>query len=294
VTSPARPPGDPELRIDPLSGAPAVIVARRQDRPNRPAAGCPFCPGGLEAPDPYVTRWFPNRWPPLPDGRAEILLFAADHDASLGSLGPAAVARVLDLWADRTVAQGRRDDVAYVLLFENRGPEVGATIAHPHGQLFAFTDVPPAARAELAREGPCPLCAPPDGQLVVATGAWRAWVPLAAGWPYELCVAPVEHLPDLPGARATFPDAAIVIGDVLAALDRLWAAPMPYMLWIHQRPTDGRAWPGAHAHLHVAPLLRAPGVARFVAAGELGSGVFFNPVAPEDAATALRGASAQR
>ncbi len=60
------------------------------------------------------------------------------------------------------------------------------------------------------------------------------------------------------------------------------------MWWWHQRPTDGRDWPGAHLHAHIAPLLRSPGTPRFVAAGELGSGVFFNPVAPTDAAAALR------
>jgi UDPglucose--hexose-1-phosphate uridylyltransferase len=62
------------------------------------------------------------------------------------------------------------------------------------------------------------------------------------------------------------------------------------MLWIHQRPCDGGEWPAAHVHVHVAPLLRAPGTPRFVAAGELGSGVWFNPVVPGDAAAALRAA----
>jgi len=279
----------PDVRTDPLTGVPAVIVARRQERPLLPAHGCPFCPGGLEAPEPYLTHWFPNRWPPLPDGRAEVLLFAPEHDASLGSMGLAGVTRVLDLWAERSVAQGARADVAYVLVFENRGPEVGATIAHPHGQLYAFSAVPPAPLAELVRPGSCPLCQAPPQDLVLAhSGGWRAWVPEAAGWPYELCVAPLGHTPDLAAARATFPGAAAVLTTALRALDDLWDAPMPYMLWVHQRPTDGGLWPAAHVHVHIAPLLRTPGVQRFVAAGELGSGVFFNPVEPEDAAAALR------
>ena len=49
---------------DPLTGAPVVIVASRQERPNLPA-GCPVCPGDLEAEEPYDVRWFPNRWPPF-------------------------------------------------------------------------------------------------------------------------------------------------------------------------------------------------------------------------------------
>jgi len=288
LDTPGPAPGDPEIRVDPLAGIETVLVPARQHRPLVPGA-CPFCPGGLEAPLPYRTRWFPNRWPPLPDGRAEILLFSPDHHASLASLGADGVAAVLELWAERTEAQGRRPDVDYVLLFENRGVEVGATVAHPHGQLYAFARVPPTPRRELEAGPGCALCAPPDAALVVVDdGSWRAWVPAAASYPYELRIAPVAHIPDLAAAAGAFERAAGVVGTALGALDGVFAGPAPYMLWVHQRPTDGAAWPLAHLHLHVAPIWRAPGVPRFVAAGELGSGVFFNPVRPEDAAAALR------
>jgi UDPglucose--hexose-1-phosphate uridylyltransferase len=63
---------------------------------------------------------------------------------------------------------------------------------------------------------------------------------------------------------------------------------MPYMLWIHQRPTDGGDWPEARVLLTIAPQLRAPGTPRFVAAAELGGGILFNPVDPADAARSLR------
>src|SRR4051794_8000166 len=100
---------DPD-RIDPLTGDVARVVAARQGRPNLPATTCPFCPGGIEAPEPYDVRWFPNRWPPLPDERAEVVLYTTDHDASFASLGPAGARRVVDLWAERTTALGSRDD----------------------------------------------------------------------------------------------------------------------------------------------------------------------------------------
>jgi UDPglucose--hexose-1-phosphate uridylyltransferase len=278
---------------DPLTGRPTVIVGSRQDRPNRPETGtCPFCPGGIEAPGPYDVRWFVNRWPAMPDDRCEIVLYTAEHDATFWSLGVDGARRVVDVWAERTAALGARPDVAYALVFENRGAEVGATIPHPHGQIYAFDHVPPAPREELLRAtaGPCPLCVEPPDELVVATsGTWRAHVPAAAGWPYELLVAPADHLPDLPGTGADARHAlAAVLVDVLGRLDRLFRAPMPYMLWMHQRPTDGAQWRGAHLHLHVAPFLRAPGTPRYVAAGELGSGVHFNPVPPERAAADLR------
>lgn len=292
----------PVTRIDPLTGERTVIVGGRQARPNLPADDCPFCPGGLEAPDGYRVRWFPNRFPPLPNGRAEVVLYAPDHDATLATLSPRQVEELVALWAERTVALGSRDDVAYVLVFENRGPEVGATIAHPHGQIYGFDHVPPAALselegAELHGDGPhgdgCPLCGEEPGERLVSTvGAWRAWVPSAATWPYGLVIAPDAHVADLGDARPSHGELAALLVDVFGRLDRLFDAPMPLMWWWHQRPTDGGDWPRAHVHAHVAPLLRAPGTNRFVAAGELGSGVFFNPVVPADAAAALRQALA--
>ncbi len=278
------------MRRDVLTGQLSVIVGQRQSRPNLPVEGCPFCPGGLEAPEPYDVRWFANRWPPLPDGRAEVVLFAPEHDASLGSLPPERVQRVVELWAERTEALGGRDDVAYVLVFENRGAEVGATIPHPHGQIYAFEEIPPAPRVELQQER-CALCADePGDRLVTHAGEWRAWVPSAATWPYALLIAPESHTADLASAKPSHAELAELLVDVFGRLDRLFGEAMPLMWWWHQRPTDGGAWPTAHLHAHVAPILRNPGTPRFVAAGELGSGVFFNPVRPEDAAANLRSA----
>jgi len=279
----------PDVRLDRLTRAPVVVSSGRQHRPNRPASGCPFCPGGLEAPEPYDVRWFPNRWPPLNKDRAEILLYSSEHGLALWQLGAAGVRRVVDLWVDRSSALGGEAEVAYVLLFENRGAEVGATIDHPHGQAYAFSEVPQAPLRELTL-GRCALCDPPPERNVISqAGRWRAWCPEASAWPYELRVAPTDHVQSLPALSAEDRTAlAVVLVDALARLDQLFDAPMPYMMWWHQRPTDDGEWPLAHLHAHVAPLLRAPGTPRFVAAGELGSGVFFNPVAPEDAATKLR------
>lgn len=284
-------------RTDALTGESTVIVSKRQARPNlgegtrTTAVACPFCPGGLEAPEPYDVKAFTNRWPSISDGRCEIVLYTPDHDASFPSLGLGGARRVVDLWAERTAELGGRDDVGYVLVFENRGPEVGATIPHPHGQIYAFPDVPPAPAHELEATT-CTLCAEePGGRLVDAIAGWRTWVPSAATWPFALIGAPVTHGPDLPSLDDAGRDglAAILVAS-LGRLDRLFDAPMPYMMWFHQRPTDGGRWPLAHLHVHVAPLYRSPGTQRFVAAGELGSGLFFNPVRPEDAAAALRDA----
>ena len=274
---------------DPLTGRDVRVVGHRQDRPNLPSSDCPFCPGGLEAPDPYTTRWFPNRWPPLPDGRAEVLLYSPEHDASFATLSTAQARAVVDLWVERTEALAARDDVAYVLIFENRGREVGATIDHPHGQIYAYDYVPPAAQAELA-VGTCPLCADSPEQLEAArVGSWVVRVPELAAWPFEVLIQPIDHVADLP----SLPDRdglAEALCRSVRALDTHFDAATPYMLWVHQRPCDGGDWPTAHAHVHLVPIWRARGVARFVAAAEVGSAVYFNPVDPVDAASVLRDA----
>lgn len=276
-----------DIRIDPMTGATTVVVASRQGRPNLPAQDCPFCVGGLEAPEPYEVRWVPNRWPALGDGRCEIVLYTPDHDQTFAGLGVVGARRVIDMWAQRTTELGARDDVDYVLIFENRGPEVGATVTHPHGQIYAYERIPPVPLRAL-HEGTLNPGAVPDDLVVARCGQWLAWVPAAAIWPYELRIAPLDDVPDLVDGRCDRDGLAAVLIDVLARLDQRFKEPMPYMLWIHQCPTDGGDWPGARVGVTIAPLLRAPGTQRYVAAAELGGGVYFNPVDPAQAAAALR------
>jgi UDPglucose--hexose-1-phosphate uridylyltransferase len=284
--APPEPDGRGDLRVDVHTGAVTFVVASRQERPNLPEVTCPFCPGGLEAPDPYEVRWFVNRWPAMPDGRCEVVLYTPQHDATFWALGVEGARKVVDLWAARSAALGAREDVDYVLVFENRGPEVGATIAHPHGQIYAFDFVPAVPARELERGG---NVGEAGVRMVSGAPGWRAWVPEAPTFPYGLVLSPDDPVPDLPSLDDAGRDGlAQLLVDVLGRLDRLFDAQTPYMLWIHQRPFDGGDWPNAKLHVEIVTPWRAPGVVRYVAAGELGSGVYFNPVAPEDAARALR------
>lgn len=309
-----------EFRLDPLTRRWVNIVGHRQTRPNLPASGCPFCVGGLEAPEPYDVRAFPNRWPAFAPGApvdldaagsaattattavgaAEVVLYSPDHDATMATLTADQLGRVIDLWAERTEVLLARPEIEYVLVFENRGAEVGATIPHPHGQIYAYPFVPPepAREAEVNRAHGCASCAEvgaeADGARVVhASATWLAYVPFASGYAYGLRLTPRRHtgrLADLdPAERAGLAGA---LRDVLARYDALWAdapertLPFPYLLWFHQAPNhhDGEH----HVHVHLAPPQRAPGVARYVASGELGSGTLSNPVVPEAAAAELR------
>jgi UDPglucose--hexose-1-phosphate uridylyltransferase len=300
-----------ELRHDALTDEWVAIVGARQDRPNQPTDACPFCVGGLEAPDPYTVRAFPNRWPPLvpgaaidldraptegpfatrpPRGAAEVVLYSSAHDGSLATVGVAGVRAVVDLWAARSAALLERPEVAYVLVFENRGAAVGATISHPHGQIYGYPTVPPlpAREAAVAAASGCALCEVVPAEVAAGTrlvhdgGDWTAHVPFAAGYPFATLLAPRTHVPDLASLDDTGRDGlASALVDVVGRYDRLYDAPLPYLMWIH---------PGVHLHVHFAPVHRAPGVLRHVAAAEVGAAMLFNPLAPEAAAHMLRDA----
>jgi UDPglucose--hexose-1-phosphate uridylyltransferase len=279
------------LRIDPVTGANVVVTGWRQQRPHLPEGSCPFCPGGLEAPQPYQVRHIRNRWPALPGGRHELILHSPDHNASFLSLGETRSALVIEAWAARTAALGSREDVGYVFVFENRGRVVGATIDHPHSQLLAFSLIPPIPQAELSATD-CGLCQDSGDELLVTRrSGWQAHVPGAPGWPYEMLLSPGAHVADLPAAG---PDLraglAGMLVEALTRMERVLGRAAPYLLWVHQRPTCGGDWPAAHLHLHLAPVLRAPGLTRHLAAAELGAGVFFDPVDPAEAAAQLRSA----
>ena len=322
-----------ELRFDPLTREWVSIVGHRQARPNLPDSGCPFCVGGLEAPEPYEVRWFTNRWPAfdaglpldldaaeaaetraLPAvGTTEVVLFSPDHHATLSTLPLPQVRKVVDVWAARTTALYERDDVEYVLVFENRGAEVGATISHPHGQIYGFGFVPPVPRreADVARRAGrmhgvrrAPGRARrrrPHRVRVGHVGGLRAirvglFVRSAhrGARTHRVVSGARRHGPRRTGfgvarrARALRP----LVADGTDGTDgtdgneRDEVGSFPYLLWFHQaaKHDDGTA----HLHAHTAPPLRAPGVMRFVASGEVGGGTLSNPVVPEDAAATLR------
>lgn len=278
----------PAVRIDPFTGTVVHVVGTRQERPNLPPTGCPFCVGGLEAPEPYDVRWFTNRWPAMEGDRCEVVLYTSEHDSTFSSLGIAGARRVVDLWASRTATLGARDDIDYVLIFENRGAEVGATIAHPHGQIYAYDHVPRRQESRIA--GGWKPDPDPADRLVTEVDGWSAWVPHAPTFPVALELAPSEPLTDLPSMTDRDRDAlSVLLIDVLARLDRIYGEPLPYMMWLNQRPTTEIGYADAWFNVEIVSPFRSAGVQRFIAAAEVASEEYFNPVIPEDLAECLRG-----
>jgi UDPglucose--hexose-1-phosphate uridylyltransferase len=296
------------IRWDALAGEWVVIAAARQDRTFLPPPDqCPLdpsAPGRLtEIPAAsYDVVVFENRFPSLrePLGRCEVVCFTSDHDASFAQLTPRRARTVLEAWIDRTEALGALPETRQVYCFENRGEEIGVTLSHPHGQIYAFPFVTPRteqmATQALRYAGGNLFDDLVAAELRAATRIvtrnehWVAFVPQAARWPYEVRIFPAVRVPDLPAlgeaARAAFGPLYL---DVLRRFDGLFGRPVPYIAAWHQAPVRDSAARGAFgAHLQVLSVRRAAGKLKYLAGTESGMGVWINDIVPEQAAQRLR------
>lgn len=275
------------IRIDPHTGDVVYVVATRQHRPNLPNAGCPFCVGGLEAPEPYDVRAFPNRWPALDEGYCEVVLYTPDHDATFADLGYEGISAVIQLWAQRTTALRELPNGEYVVIFENRGKEIGATISHPHGQIYAFDHVPTRQLKQLNAHWSPDVEA--DNRIILETPDWIVYSEFASVHPVHIRIAPTTQVADLPSLTPLLRTSlAVVLTEVFTALDQLFEAPLPYMMWINQAPRTNTDWPDAWLNFEVVSPWRSQGVQRYIAGVEVASGEYFNPVDPADIAQQLR------
>ena len=318
-----------ELRWNALLGEQVIISIGRQDRTFLPPPeACPLCPTPASAAETteipsvrYEIVAFENRFPSLradarpPEdgappfaraaaaGSAEVLVYSPQHDATLATLPPEQTRRLVRVWTDRYAELDARREVAYVFIFENRGREIGVTLTHPHGQIYALPFLPPrpareyeqAASYAAAHGGACLVCdlvaaEVADGSRVVAeAGGFAAYVPFAARLPYEVHLAPVAHRPSLIEFNDAERDAlADIVRTLQAKYDALWGFPMPYTMSLHQRASDGIERAGDHLHVEFAPPYRSRDKLKYLAGIETGAGTFVNDVAPEAAAAALR------
>jgi len=298
-----------------------MVAEGRQDRPLLPDAACPFCPGSPQVPEPYDVLSRPNDFPPLSlappppavsgtelypvrpaYGRCEVVLYSPDHLASLGDLPPSQLGRVVDLWAARSAALAQDPRLRYVLVFENRGPEVGVTIAHPHGQIYALPYVPQKLRVELEafrshreRTGRCVFCdilaeEGADGRRILhADEDFVAFIPFFTDFPFGAMIAPRRHLGGLAALTAHERSGlGRMLGAVAAGMDELFARPFPYMMAVHQEPCRGGE--DFHLHLEFYPPLRGRDRQKYLAAAETGGWAPCNPAAVEGTAPLLRAA----
>jgi UDPglucose--hexose-1-phosphate uridylyltransferase len=334
----------PEMRRDPLSGDWIPMATHRMNRTFLPPDdACPLCPrrpgssySDGEIPDTaYDVAVFENRFPSLltvpgvdpgphdltpdglPDGlweaapaagRCEVVCFSSDHDAAFTDLPPTRVRTIVDAWADRTAALAKLPTTREVFAFENRGREIGVSLSHPHGQIYAYPYVTPRtahlldeAAAHHARTGRHLLrdvldAEVADGRRVVLTSEhWVAYVPFAARWPVEVHLAPRRDVLDLPGlSDAERDDLATTYPRLLRGLDRFFVGPdrarvrLPYIAGWSQAPARDPRRELGRLRLEVFSVLRSPGRLKYLAGSESGAGAWISDTTPERIADRLK------
>jgi len=315
-------PGQSQLRFDQTTGQWVIIAARRQDRTYKPPHDqCPLCPGpsGLSsevpAPD-YDVVVFENRFPSLsgagpvasvPDGfvpqpgvgRCEVICFSSNHSGSFSELSLPHARLVVEAWRHRTAELNGLPGVAQVFCFENRGEEIGVTLAHPHGQIYGYSYLTPrtAAMMEQARKHRgdnlfADLLASEiaEGSRIVArTDEFTAFVPFAARWPVEVHIYPnrfVHNLLDL--SAAELDGFAEIYLDVLQRFDRMYSSPLPYIAALHQY-SDSEALREGYFHVELMSIRRSATALKYLAASESAMDAFIGDVLPEAVAERLRG-----
>ena len=319
-----------QLRWDPTLEEWVAYATHPQDRTFLPPAEyCPLCPtrpGGFPTEVPresYDIVVFENKFPsfspeaPEPDepgsaltptapgrGVAEVVLYSDDHDATLAGMSERRIRNLIDVWADRYEELGSLDYVNYVFIFENKGEAIGVTLHHPHGQIYAYSFVPPRPKKELGaateyrsqNEGRCLHCdlisqEHEDGRRLIAKGEhFTAFIPFYAHYPYEVHLYARHCAPsiaDLSGEERW--DMARVLKRLLVGYDRLFGFSLPYVMVMHQAPTDGKDYEGvAHFHVEFYPPNRTVEKLKYLAGSEQGAGAFIMDALPEQTAETLR------
>jgi UDPglucose--hexose-1-phosphate uridylyltransferase len=317
-----------ELRWHPLLGEWVATATQRQDRTFLPPPDfCPLCPtkpGGFptEIPEPtYDIVAFENRFPSLaPDppapaiegddfylvrpaiGECEVVVYTPNHSSTLAQEPVEQIYKLIQVWTDRFEELSARDYVKYVFIFENKGEAIGVTLHHPHGQIYAYPFVPPRilreleqSKAHFDQRGTCLLCdivtkEREDGRRLVAQNeSFAAYIPFFARYPYEVHISAIRHIRDMTEfSRRERVDLAELLKQVLVAFDKLFDVSFPYMMVLHQKPSDGGAYDYYHFHIEFYPPMRTATKLKYLAGSETGAGMFINDTLAEEKAAELR------
>ena len=309
--APSMPTGVYQRRWNPLRREWVLVAASRQGRTFLPErADCPLCasrPGhSTEIPaSRFDAAVFDNRFPAMvparpAGGSCEVVVYTDEHEGSFATLPADRLERLAEVWTDRYRDLSARRGIRYVFIFENRGEQVGVTLHHPHGQIYAYPFVPPVAATELRRRSAgCLLCRLIDDErkgrrrVLIDDGGIVAYVPGYARWAYEVHVTTKSHRPALTALTPSARQALLAAMQRIArAYDRLFDAPMPYMMAMHQAPAGQPSPQQAHLHVEFYPILRDRGKLKYLAGSESGAGVFINDTLAEESADRLRAALA--
>lgn len=257
----------------------------------------------LKYPPPEPAVEGTDLYPVAPsEGVCEVVLYTQEHNATLTTQPVERIEKLIRVWQDRYEDLGSRDYVDYVFIFENKGKVIGVTIDHPHGQIYAYPFIPPVLEKELAaskkhrdqtgRRLWDDIVAEElrDGRRIVARNdTWLAVIPFYARYPYEVHLMPLRHLTKITDfTEQERWDLARLLKTVLQKFDNLFGFSMPYMMVMHQAPTDGGDHDHYRFHIEFYPPHRTEQKLKYLAGSESGAGVFINDTLPEEKAAELR------
>ena len=254
-------------------------------------------PGELAAP-PGVYRNRPAT------GFARVVCYSPLHNLTLAELENDEIVNLMRAWQEQYVELGAHKEINHVLIFENKGEVVGVSNPHPHCQIYAtnfvFKTIENEARVSeryLAETGRILFqdilkAEREDGRRIIFENETAiAFLPYFARYAYEAFVAPKASHPSIATlSEAELRDFAGALKSLLVKFDNLWRMPFPYVMPLHQAPTDGEHR-GFHFHIEFHPPLRRPNLMKYLAGPEIGGGNFLSDTSPEEKAAELRAQS---
>lgn len=311
-----------ELRYNPLLRDWVMVASNRQNRPHMPKGYCPFCPGSGKVPEHYDVHMYENDFPalspnpPEPDpvqtelykaeksfGKCEVILYSPDHHKTLPELPLDHIGKLIDLWEERFVELSKDERHQYVMIFENRGEECGVTMPHPHGQIYAYSQMPLKLKTELEscrlhheENGTCLICDMNRNEvefqqrIVIENEHFLCYLPYFTDFPYGVFIVSKRHLTAITDfTMEEKRSLASILKDTTGAMDQLFDRLFPYMMVIHQRPVNGdNVEPYYHFHIEFYPPLRDKDKIKWYASSEMGAWAAANPMAVEDTAPKMR------
>jgi UDPglucose--hexose-1-phosphate uridylyltransferase len=238
-------------------------------------------------------------------GIARVVCYSPNHSIALAELELDEIVNLLRVWRAQYLELGAHGQINHVLIFENKGAVVGVSNPHPHCQIYAtnfvFKTIETEARAcqhHFDETGRILFqdvirAEKEDGRRIICENESAiAFIPYFARYAYEVFVAPKATHPSIATLSSDeLRDFAALLKQVLVKFDNLWQMPFPYVMPLHQAPTDGGDYSSFHFHIEFHPPLRRPNLLKYLAGPEIGGGNFLSDTAPEEKAAELRAQS---
>lgn len=296
-----------------------MVSAVRKKRPWRPTNFCPFCPGSEETGYGWKVLLLPNRFPmlsfdaPKPEseefykkaraiGQCSVIVETPDHDLKdLDELPREQMVKVVELWVEATKTLKENPHVAYLAIFRNKGEEIGVSLTHPHGQLYALPYIPLKARLKIENsrkyyksKNECLFCRilkeekESEERIIYENDNFIVFMPFFASWPFEMHIYPkrhVQYLTDL--NKEEIESLADAIQATTGTLNTILERQMPYTMMIFQAPFKGN-YKFYHLHIEFYPILRDNGKIKYAAGIEMGTWEFTYDAIPEENARKLK------